>query len=445
MSKAEGGAPQERSITKIAVTAMAGASIEWYDFFVYGTAAALVFPRMFFPEGLPTGVAQLAAFSTFAVGFIARPIGGVLFGHYGDRFGRKRALIIALVTMGAATSLCGLLPSYEQVGVAAPLALIVLRFLQGLAVGGQWGGAVLLVTESAPEHKRGFYGSFAQVGVPVGVVLANVCFMMMTWALSPEAFQAWGWRVPFVLSLALIGLAIFIHTHLEETPEFKELAAAQSAKGGAPRIRRSPVLDVIRAQPRRLLLAGGAFVASNGCFYMIITYAIAYGTANLGLAQDAMLASVLIGSLVMVPLLLIFAGVSDRFGRRGIFMAGAALSGLWAFAFFPLIATGSFALITLAMTVGLLFLAMMYGPQAAFFAELFSAEVRYSGASLGYQLGAILGGGFAPMIATALFAESGSTVPVSAYMALLCSISFACVYALTETRTAPSLARKPAR
>jgi MFS family permease len=305
--------------------------------------------------------------------------------------------------------------------------------LQGLAVGGQWGGAMLLAIENAPKGQRGFYGSFAQIGVPVGVVLANLAFLVLAALIAPEAFQAWGWRIPFLLSIVMIGLALYIQLKLEDTPAFRKLAESD---GGKPAPERSPVLQVLRSHPRQILLAGGAFIASNGCFYINITYSVAYATATLHLERSVVLAAVLIGSLTMIPLLLLFASLSDRWGRRGLFMAGAALSGLWAFAFFPLLQTGSLPLIILAEVVALAVMSMMYGPQAAFFAELFSTKVRYSGASMGYQLGAILGGGFAPIVATALFAEYGSTLPISAYMAALCVISFVSVLLLTETHMA---------
>jgi metabolite-proton symporter len=426
---------RENSIVKVALTSAAATSIEWYDFFIYGTAAALVFPTLFFSADLPPAVAQIAAFSTFAVGFIARPLGGVVFGHFGDRYGRKRALVVALLIMGAATTLIGLLPSYQTIGVAAPLLLVLFRFAQGLAIGGQWGGAALLAIESAPPGRKGFYGSFAQIGVPVGVVLANLVFLVMTATLAPEAFQAWGWRVPFLLSVALVALGLYVQLVLEDSPEFKALAIAEEkviSKQAKVR-ERSPLLKVIVKHPKEILLAAGSFVASNGCFYIIITYAVAYATANLGVPRSTILWAVLLGALIAAPTLLITGAFSDRFGRRGVFMAGALLSGLWAFPFFMLINTGAFPFMLLAVTVALILMNMMYGPQAALFAELFSTEVRYSGASLGYQLGAILGGGFAPMIAAALLAEYNSAMAISGYMAALCAVSLVSIILIAET------------
>jgi MFS family permease len=417
------------SIVKVALTASAGATVEWYDFFIYGTAAALVFPKLFFPADIPPFLAQMAAFSTFAVGFIARPFGGALFGHFGDIFGRKRALVTALVVMGLATAAIGVLPSYAMAGGFAPFLLVVLRFIQGLAVGGQWGGAALLAIESAPARRQGFYGSFVQIGVPFGVLLANVIFLTIVNRMAPGAFQAFGWRIPFLLSLVLVGIGLFVQFNLEESREF-EAAEAQHAIAPAPAAK-SPILSVIASHPREILLAGGAFVANNACFYVAITYVVAYGTTTLHLTKNLMLAAVLIGSLVMVPVLIACGWISDHWGRRPPFILGAALTGLWAFAFFPLIETGQPVLVVLSVTVELLLISLMYGPQAALFAELFPVEVRYSGASLGYQLGSVVGGGLAPIIATALFAHFKSSGAIAVYLFVMCAISLLSTVALS--------------
>lgn len=415
--------PSGSSIIKIAVTASAGAAIEWYDFFIYGTAAALVFPKLFFPADLPPFVAQIAAFSTFAVGFLARPIGGLLFGHFGDLFGRKRALAVALLIMGAATTCVGLLPTYATVGVLAPLMLVLLRFVQGLAVGGQWGGAALLAIESAPEGKQGFYGSFVQIGVPLGVVLANVVFLLAGVLLPADHFLDWGWRVPFLLSVALVLIGLYVQFALEE-PETPKVETDQPK---AP-----PLVRILKEHLGDVLLAGGAFVANNVCFYVAITYAVAYGATSVGVSKETMLSAVMIGSVVMVPVLIACGAASDRHGRRGIFMLGAVLCGLWAFAMFPLIDTGSPLLITVAISGALVLISLMYGPQAALFAELFPVEVRYSGASLGYQIGSVFGGGFAPIIATALFERFKSSGSIAAYMAAMCLVSLGCTWMLAR-------------
>jgi metabolite-proton symporter len=427
---------------RLALTSLAGTSIEWYDFFLYGTAAALVFPRLFFAADLPPLVALIASFSTFAVGFLARPIGGIVFGHFGDRVGRKAALVTALLMMGGATTLIGCLPSHATIGAAAPLLLVVLRFVQGLAIGGQWGGAMLLVTENAPPDKRGFYGAFAQAGAPVGVILANLAFLLVSTNLSDEDFMTWGWRLPFIASVVLIGLSIYVQTHIEDTPAFRKLKAlqAQHDRGTGTQktyaeLRPSPVLEAIRDYPRQIVLAAGAFLSVQVTFYILIAFVIAYGTNpdTLNLSRDTMLVAVLIGSICQIPALFGSGAWSDRFGRRGVYMLGAVLSGIWAFFLFPLIDTGDFLWIVVGISGGQVFLSMMYGPQAAFLAELFATHVRYSGASLGYQLGAILGGALAPVIATALLAETGSTVWISAYIALASLLTLISVLMLTET------------
>src|SRR5918994_1673395 len=431
----------ERSIRKVALTALAGTSIEWYDFFLYGTAAALIFPKAFFAADMPPAVALLASFSTFAVGFVARPVGGIIFGHYGDRIGRKRALVVALLLMGTATTLIGCLPSYAAIGAWAPILLIVLRFAQGIAIGGQWGGAVLLATENAPPSKRGFYGSFAQVGAPVGVILANLAFLIVSANTTPEAFLEWGWRVPFLASVVLIGIALFIQLRLEETVEFlrmqkSEAVARTTAASHSRPAARSPVIEALRTHPKQIALAAGAFLAVQVPFYILIAFVIAYGTgpAGPGVSRDTMLSAVLVGAVAMIPALLISAAWSDRHGRRGIYISGAALLAAWSFAIFPLLDTGSFVFIFVAIAVGQVLVAMMYGPPAAFLTELFSTSVRYSGASLGYQLGAILGGGFAPIIATALLAKYQDTLGISIYMAIACVITIVSTALLSERK-----------
>jgi MFS family permease len=448
----------QRSILKVAMTSLAGTSIEWYDFFLYGTAAALVLPTVIFASDLDPLVGLLASFSTFAVGFLARPIGGIVFGHFGDRVGRKKALVVALLIMGASTTLIGCLPSYAMIGAAAPLLLIALRFAQGLAIGGQWAGAVLLVTESAPPNRRGFYGSFAQVGAPVGIVLANLAFLIASSSMSPESFLSWGWRVPFLLSVALIGLALYVQLRLEDTAEFQQLRqlkeqhdaqalallarergmSVEAVRAEQMALKRpSPVLEALRTYPKQIALAAGAFLSVQVTFYVLVAFVVAYGTnkAGLNLPRSTMLAAVLIGAVAMIPVLLTSAAISDRYGRRGIYMLGAVLVGVWGFVMFPLIDTGEFLYIVLAVSVGQMLVGIMYGPQAAFLSEMFSTKVRYSGASLGYQLGAILGGAMAPLLATALLARYHSTFGISVYIAVASAITVISTYMLKETNT----------
>jgi len=427
---------QQANMRKVAMTSLAGTSIEWYDFFLYGTAAAIIFPKAFFPQELPPMVLLIISFSTFAVGFIARPLGGLIFGHFGDRIGRKRTLVVALMMMGVATTLIGFLPTYATIGIAAPLLLVALRFVQGLAIGGQWGGAMLLVTESAPADQRGWYGAYAQAGAPMGVILANLAFIGVSASMSEEAFMDWGWRLPFIASVVLIGISMFVQLKIEDTDAFKSLSAAQ-AESDAPKVevKRSPVIEAIRKYPRRIMLAAGAFLSVQVTFYILVAFVIAYGmnSPSVELSRDTMLGAVLIAAAIMVPTQFYFSGLSDRLGRKQIYRWGAILTGLWGFALFPLIDTGSAAAILLAVTMGLLFLGMQYGPQAAYFTELFTTEVRYSGASLGYQIGAILCGALAPMIAVMLWNNFGITY-VSVYIAVAAGLTLWSLSQLEETQ-----------
>ena len=415
---------------KVALTSLAGTSIEWYDFFLYGASAALIFPTVFFGETTPS-TALILSLLTFAAGFIARPIGGIIFGHYGDKVGRKKTLVIALVLMGVSSTLIGVLPTYAMIGVAAPILLTTLRFAQGLAIGGQWGGAMLLVTESAPANQRGYYGAFAQAGVPVGVILANLAFIVTSSMVSEESFFAWGWRIPFLASAILIGISMYIQLNLEDTKAFKELEASRKV-GTSVEIKSSPIIEAIKKYPSKIVLAAGAFLSIQVTFYILIAFLLAYGVASAEVTRDDMLIAVLIGSGIMIPFQFFFSAYSDRHGRRGVFMLGAILTAVWSFAIFPLVDTGNLWLIVLAISLGLVFVSMMYGPQAAFFTELFSTEVRYSGATLGYQFGAILGGAFAPTIAALLWNDYG-IIWVSVYIAFASLLTLISVLSLTET------------
>jgi MFS family permease len=418
------------NMQKVALTSLAGTSIEWYDFFLYGASAALIFPSVFFGETTPS-TALILSLLTFAAGFIARPIGGIIFGHYGDKVGRKKTLVIALILMGVSSTLIGLLPTYAMIGVAAPILLTTLRFAQGLAIGGQWGGAMLLVTESAPANQRGYYGAFAQAGVPVGVILANLAFIITSSMVSEESFFAWGWRIPFLASAILIGISMYIQLNLEDTKAFKELKASRKV-GTSVEIKSSPIIEAIKKYPSKIVLAAGAFLSIQVTFYILIAFLLAYGVASAEVTRDDMLIAVLIGSGIMIPFQFFFSAYSDRHGRRGVFMLGAILTAVWSFAIFPLVDTGNFWLIVLAISLGLVFVSMMYGPQAAFFTELFSTEVRYSGATLGYQFGAILGGAFAPTIAALLWNDYG-IIWVSVYIAFASLLTLISVLSLTET------------
>ena len=427
------GQLDERSIRKIAGLSLVGASVEWFDFFLYGTAAALVFPHLFFPKVDPaTGV--LLSFATFGVGFVARPVGGIIWGHFGDRLGRKKAFLAALLTMAAGSVLIGLLPGYAAIGVAAPILLTALRFVQGLAVGGQWGGAVLLATEYAPPRKRGLYGSMAQIGVPVGVLLGTVAYFFLSLGMSQEAFLAYGWRIPFVASVALVGVAIYAHRKLEETPAFlrlQQLAAQQAAAGV---VSRSPVLEVLRTSWRRVLLAGGAFTVVNTTFYIYITFIQDYGVRILHMPKSTVLLAIAIVSVLQIPALAGFAAISDRIGRRKMYLAGAIGTAIWAFPLFWLVDTGTGWGMTLGLFGGQLVLSMMYGPLAAFFAELFNARLRYSGASLAYQIAGVLGGALAPIISLALLHHFHSALAVSVYVAAALALTVVSLLLAPETR-----------
>lgn len=428
-----GDAGLDQDVSRVAAVAAAAASIEYYDFFIYGLAAALVFPTVFFPEmSSVTGV--LLSFGTFGIGFLARPLGGLVFGHFGDLIGRKKTLVVALVAMGIASTAIGLLPTYASVGVLAPIALTVLRFAQGIAIGGQMGGVVLLAVEAAPPRRRGFFGSFSSLGAPGGVLLANIAFLVLTTCVSTEALTEWAWRLPFVLSLVLVGLAVYIHVKLEDTPSFRRLQQIQQtvpqAAEAAPK--RSPIWTVLRTYPAEIALTAGSYIGINLTYYLYITFVISYGTNTLELSKTTMLAAVLIGSTAQVVALPVAGAISDRIGRARVYLWGAVGSALFAVPFWMLIQTREFWLITIAMLFGLgLLHSLMYGVQPAFFSEAFSTEVRYSGVSLGIQTGAVIGGAFAPMTATALLSSFG-WVSVALYMMAGCLLTGVSVWLLSH-------------
>jgi len=427
---------QDRAALRLSLMGLAGASIEWYDFLLYGTAAALVFPTLFFPATMPPLVALIASFSTFAVGFIARPFGGILFGHLGDRVGRKTTLAAALMLMGLATMLVGCLPSYRSAGVFAPLALVLLRLIQGLAVGGQWGGATLLATESAPRSRRGLYGGIAQAGVFIGVLLANIAVLAASGLTTPQGFMTYGWRIPFLFSVILIGLALYVRLRVEETEAFRRLQQpGDSLPSPAPQQISRPVLAALRACPGRILLAAGVLLSLHAIFYVVVTYAIAYGTgaSGLRLPRSTMLGGVLISQFVAAPMSVVAGALSDRFGRRRVIMTGIALLGAWALVFFPLIDTRSFRWITVALTVAACCNGLAYGPLGTMFAELFDTQMRYSAMSLAYQLGAIVGGGFVPILATALYARYHTNTWTALYISFASVVSLVCLSRLQET------------
>jgi len=417
---------QSTSITQVVVASFIGTAIEWYDFFLYGTAAALIFNRLFFPTFDPL-VGTLAAFGTYAMGFVARPLGGVVFGHYGDKIGRKSMLSLTLLLMGIATFCIGLLPTYDTIGVWAPILLVALRVVQGFAVGGEWGGAVLMAVEHAPARRRGFYGSWPQVGAPAGLLLSTAVFSLVS-TLPEGQLLSWGWRVPFLLSVILVGVGLFIRLRIRESPEFSRVKeTGQEA--------RLPLLEAVRAHPGNILLAMGARIAENGFFYLYSVFALVYVTEQLGLPRSTILNGVLCATACELIAIPAFGALSDRVGRRLVYLFGAAFSAVFAFPFFWLLDTRQTAPIWLAVVLGLgLGHGAMYGPQASFFSELFGTRVRYSGASLGYQLASVFAGGLSPLIATALLAWSGGKPwLIATYMVGMAFITLVSVYLAAET------------
>ncbi|MBA2950009.1 MFS transporter [Streptomyces himalayensis] len=424
-----------RSRRKVATAAALASAVEWYDYFVFGIAAALVLGDLYFPAGSPSA-GVLASFATFAVGFLARPLGGVIAGHLGDQRGRKPMLVLALTLMGVATTGIGLLPTYQTIGIAAPVLLVLLRVMQGIAVGAQWGGAMLLATEYAPEGKRGIYGSFVQLGVPIGVVTANSVFLVAGAATSESAFAAWGWRVPFLIGFFVLGLAWYIHTKVEETPEFRaaERALAEKEKGE----KSSPLRTILRGHLGTVLLAGGSFAVNTATFYILITGILDYTTRELGMERSAVLTVSLCVSLTQLVLIPASAALSDRIGRIRIYALGAVGLAVWAVPLFLLVDTASLLWLAVASFVTSCFLSIMYGPQAALFAELFTPEMRYTGASLGYQIAAILGGGLAPFIMVLLLEATGTSMAVSAYIIGLSVIALASIKVLATRASSSS-------
>ena len=418
--------PSPTSIKRVVIASFVGTTIEWYDFFLYGTAAAMVFDKLFFPNIDPYA-AKMAAFATFAVGFFARPLGGIVFGHFGDKIGRKSMLVTTLMMMGVATVLIGLLPTYHQIGVAAPIILVLLRFVQGFGVGGEWGGAVLMAVEHGHAGKRGFHASWVQAGVPVGLLLANGVYQLALWLAGDAAFLQWAWRIPFLLGVLLLGVGMFIRLKIMESPLFTEAKAADPG----PKV---PILAVLRDHPRNVLLAMGARFSENAFFYIFTVLVLSYGSQQLGMPKSDLLNAVLLASAVQLFVIPAFGALSDRLGRRPVYLGGAVFLALFAFPFFWLVESRNPVLIILAVVLGLIGHAAMYGPQAAFFSELFGTRVRYSGASLGYQLASPLAGGLAPLIATALLDWSdGKPWPVAVYLLGMSAITLISVWLAEET------------
>jgi metabolite-proton symporter len=415
---------QRIQVRRAALASSIGTTIEWYDFFLYNTAAALVFPHVFFPASSAYAGA-MQSFATYAVGFAARPVGAAIFGHWGDRIGRKTTLIVTLLVMGISSAIVGILPGTASIGVAAPLLLVLLRLVQGIAIGGEWSGSVLLAMEWGDQDKRGLLGSFAQMGVPVGLVLGTGGMTLLSGTLSAEAFNSWGWRVPFLASLVLVAIGLVIRLKILETPMFaKVLAQGKTA--------RTPVLDAIRRFWREILLSAGARFSEQMPFYLFTTFVLIYVVSRHGFSKTFVLNAVLVGAVCELAAIPLFSQLSDRFGRKRVYLSGAVLTGLLAFPYFAVLSHGSRVLIFIAIVLSLIVHAMQYGPQAALIGESFPTHLRYGGAGLGYQLASVFAGGPAPLIATWLLHETGTPYSISGYIVLAAAITVACVLALPD-------------
>ncbi len=411
-----GRLPEEEhriQLRRAVVASTIGTAIEWYDFFLYSTVTGLVFAKLFFPHSDPL-VGTLEAFAVYAVGFVARPIGAAIFGHYGDRIGRKATLIATLMLMGIATFLVAFVPTYESIGIWGAVILTILRFVQGIGVGGEWGGSVLLSMEWARTHdSRGFIASWPQFGVPCGLFLANLAVLAFS-HISGDEFLTWGWRLPFAFSILLVGVGLYIRLGILETPTFTRLQEAE-------RLERAPVPAVLRDHGKEILLSAFARMAEQAPFYIFTAFVFAYAVNTLKVPRDFILTAVLVASLLSFVNIPLFGHISDRIGRKKTYLIGAALTGVFGFIYFAMLDTGSSVLIFLAIVLSLIPHDIMYGPQAALIAELFPGRLRYSGASLGYQLASVIAGGPAPLIATWLFATYGTPYAIAVYI-LACAV-----------------------
>ncbi len=417
-------AEHTRQLRRAVIASTVGTAIEWYDFFLYSIVTGLVFAKLFFPEtDRLTGT--LNAFGIYAIGFVARPVGAAIFGHYGDRIGRKSTLIITLLLMGIATFLVAVVPTYEQIGIWGAIILTVLRFIQGVGVGGEWGGSVLLSMEWCKTHgSRGFIASWPQFGVPCGLFLANLAVLGFSY-FAGDQFLTWGWRVPFFLSLILVAVGLWIRLGIMETPVFSKLVAEK-------KIEKTPMLEVIKRQPKEIILSAFARLAEQAPFYIFTAFVFAYGTASLKVSRDFLLVAVLAASVLSFVSIPLFGHISDRIGRKRMYVIGAVTVGVFGFVYFGMLNTGSLAVIFIAIVLSLVPHDMMYGPQAALIAESFTGRLRYSGASLGYQMASVIAGGPAPLIATWLYATYGTPYAIAGYIAVCAVITLIAVAMMTD-------------
>jgi len=417
---------EHAKLNTIVFASCLGTIIEWYDFLIYATAAALVFNKAFFPTFDPLA-GTLAALGSYAVGFLARPLGGALFGHFGDRLGRKSMLVLTLFIMGLSTFCIGLLPTYASIGVFAPILLILLRVIQGIGLGGEWGGASLMVLEHAPADKRGFYTSFVQIGFPIGLVLASLVFALVT-KMSDADFAAYGWRIPFLISIVLLAIGTFVRSRLPETPVFEALMKRDGLSD-------NPVVEAVSQNTKTFLIAVGLKLSEVSWVYMLTVFVVGYATATLGLPKPMMLDAVLYAALLELISLPLFGWLADRIGRRPLYILGALFTIAFAFPLFWMLQSKSTALVFAAIMIAMNFgHGMMFGPESCYFPELFGPRVRYSGASFGFQVSAAIGGGFAPIIATAMVGYIGGTTGVSIMMIVLALITLAAALAARETK-----------
>jgi MFS family permease len=416
--KAPSKAPSRSSIF---AASFIGTSIEWYDYYIFGTASALVFGSLFFPQFDPVA-GTLAAFATFAVGFLARPLGAAVVGHFGDRVGRKSMLVLTLLLTGGATFLIGLLPTFAAIGIGAPILLVALRLAQGFGVGGEWGGAVLIATEHASPRRRAVYGSFAQFGVPVGVLTSNLAFLAVA-PMPEEDFLSWGWRLPFLASIVLVVIGILVRRRLQDAPEFERLKQQQA-------VSRVPVADLFRRAPLTLALASLAAIAPPAIGYTVIVYMLTYGTTTVGFARPLLLTLILLSTVVWIATIVVSALLADRYGAKPVYVVGAVTAVVWPLPMFALVDTGSAGLAFVAFAVAAVVQGLIVGAQGRLFTEIFDVRIRYSGASIAYQLGGMIGGAITPIAATALFAAYGSSTAIAVYLTALCLLSLVGVLAL---------------
>lgn len=418
-------ADRKAEARRVALASAIGTTVEWYDFFIYGTAAAVVFAPQFFPQVSPLA-GTLASFATFAIGFGARPLGGIVMGHFGDRIGRKSTLVWCLLLMGIATFAIGLLPTYSSIGVLAPGLLVFLRFLQGFALGGEWGGAVLMSVEHAPEGRRGLFGSFVALGLPIGIILSNLVFLLASTLVDPAQFTAWAWRVPFLASSVLVAVGFFVRLRIAESPIFEEVRRTRSTH-------RMPVVEVFRSEARSVFLAAGSYLSISATGYLVIVYFVSYATRNLQFTLPVTLGLLQLAAVLFAASILFFANRSDAIGRRRLMHWSCGILVIASLVFFPLIDTKSVVLAAVAVCFMLVVQGMYIGPQAAVFAELFPAAFRYSGASLSITLGTLLGGAIAPFVAAALYSAFGSSLAITIYAVVLSVVSWLCALGLKET------------